>query len=426
MPITRIRRARLDVLTRGGHDGSNEHARCFAADSKTSGASEPDTAPYANHRAHVGASERTCAQVHSYKYRSPPSSTFERWFLERWWTHVVEKWCPTWVAPNALTFGGLMFVIATYWLIWAMSPMLTHTAPTWTYVLGALCLFAYQTADGIDGKQARRTKSGSPLGEVVDHGCDAVCTCVYGVVFADLLAAGVSTDEGKILAIAIMTGARVFFTVDTISSTYTGLLPVNTLFDVQEMQICLQLSMLVFAYVGSDVMNSVQIGIPLIGNRGAVRTFFDVAAIFGATQRARTFYRTVTAKDTPPHWPKYRSPTRIAIFCVSQELFHGFCLYHAPNLPLAHATSMFLFAEAEMSIMRIRVSDPDWPLFNWLNLAIVSLTTCVPAGNMFLGGILLGATLFILVHRSATLCAQVTGCLGLHPNIFVLRPRQGA
>jgi phosphatidylglycerophosphate synthase len=37
-------------------------------------------------------------------------------------------------------------------------------------------LFIYQTLDAIDGKQARRTKSNSPLGELFDHGCDGVST----------------------------------------------------------------------------------------------------------------------------------------------------------------------------------------------------------------------------------------------------------
>jgi ethanolaminephosphotransferase len=34
-----------------------------------------------------------------------------------------------------------------------------------------------QTIDNLDGKQARRTKSSSPLGLLFDHGCDALnCT----------------------------------------------------------------------------------------------------------------------------------------------------------------------------------------------------------------------------------------------------------
>jgi phosphatidylglycerophosphate synthase len=37
-------------------------------------------------------------------------------------------------------------------------------------------MFAYQTLDAIDGKQARRTRAGSPLGQLFDHGCDSVGT----------------------------------------------------------------------------------------------------------------------------------------------------------------------------------------------------------------------------------------------------------
>lgn len=42
--------------------------------------------------------------------------------------------------------------------------------------MSAVGLFLYQSLDAIDGKQARRTNSSSPLGELFDHGCDAVST----------------------------------------------------------------------------------------------------------------------------------------------------------------------------------------------------------------------------------------------------------
>jgi phosphatidylglycerophosphate synthase len=41
-----------------------------------------------------------------------------------------------------------------------------------------LSLFIYQTLDAIDGKQARRTGSSSPLGQLFDHGCDALQSCI--------------------------------------------------------------------------------------------------------------------------------------------------------------------------------------------------------------------------------------------------------
>lgn len=42
--------------------------------------------------------------------------------------------------------------------------------------MSAVGLFIYQSLDAIDGKQARRTNSSSALGELFDHGCDAVST----------------------------------------------------------------------------------------------------------------------------------------------------------------------------------------------------------------------------------------------------------
>lgn len=42
-------------------------------------------------------------------------------------------------------------------------------------------MFIYQTLDGIDGKQARRTGTNNPLGELFDHGCDAVSTFIVAL-----------------------------------------------------------------------------------------------------------------------------------------------------------------------------------------------------------------------------------------------------
>ena len=50
------------------------------------------------------------------------------------------------------------------------SPTLDQEAPSWVYLLAAVCVFLYQTLDAIDGKQARRTGTSSPLGQLFDHG----------------------------------------------------------------------------------------------------------------------------------------------------------------------------------------------------------------------------------------------------------------
>lgn len=54
--------------------------------------------------------------------------------------------------------------------------LILFQAPLWAYLLCAVGLFVYQSLDAIDGKQARRTNSSSPLGELFDHGCDSLST----------------------------------------------------------------------------------------------------------------------------------------------------------------------------------------------------------------------------------------------------------
>ena len=88
---------------------------------------------------------------------------------------------PLWVAPNLITIVGLAINIVTSLVLVWYCPTATEVAPWWTTFSCALGLFIYQTLDAIDGKQARRTKTASPLGELFDHGCDSLSTVFVSV-----------------------------------------------------------------------------------------------------------------------------------------------------------------------------------------------------------------------------------------------------
>jgi phosphatidylglycerophosphate synthase len=67
--------------------------------------------------------------------------------------------------------------------------------PPWANWAVVFAMFVYQTLDAVDGKQARRTRSSSPLGQLFDHGCDAVAIviCAYHLTIAaglDIASAG--------------------------------------------------------------------------------------------------------------------------------------------------------------------------------------------------------------------------------------------
>ena len=88
---------------------------------------------------------------------------------------------PMWIAPNLITMAGLMVNIITSLVLVMYCPTATEMAPWWTTFSCALGLFIYQTLDAIDGKQARRTKTSSPLGELFDHGCDSMSTVFVSI-----------------------------------------------------------------------------------------------------------------------------------------------------------------------------------------------------------------------------------------------------
>ncbi|KAI8781354.1 Choline/ethanolaminephosphotransferase 1 [Biomphalaria glabrata] len=97
----------------------------------------------------------------------PPMQVFWKWIVEQ---------LPLWWAPNAITIVGLIINVVTTLILAFYSPDCKQEAPRWAYFLSGLGLFIYQTLDAIDGKQARRTKSSTPLGELFDHGCDSIST----------------------------------------------------------------------------------------------------------------------------------------------------------------------------------------------------------------------------------------------------------
>ncbi|KAG7270312.1 hypothetical protein CRUP_030212 [Coryphaenoides rupestris] len=92
-----------------------------------------------------------------------------------YWNWLVRQ-VPTWVAPNTLTITGLLVNILSTLVLVFYCPTAREDPPAWALFLSALGLFIYQSLDAIDGKQARRTNSSSALGELFDHGCDAVST----------------------------------------------------------------------------------------------------------------------------------------------------------------------------------------------------------------------------------------------------------
>jgi len=108
-----------------------------------------------------------------YKYSGTDDSLLVNYFLKYLWNTIVE-YIPMTVAPNAITFAGFFLEVMSFTISFWVSKSMTHVLPMWCCVLNGLCTLLYQCLDNLDGKQARRTKTSSPMGQFFDHGCDAI------------------------------------------------------------------------------------------------------------------------------------------------------------------------------------------------------------------------------------------------------------
>ncbi|GAA5839695.1 hypothetical protein JCM5353_006664 [Sporobolomyces roseus] len=172
-----------------------------------------------------------------YKYSSTDKSLVSKYVLNPFWNKLVLCF-PKSMAPNAITLLGLSMIFINFLTLLYYNPTLScgtkplhislggtwdplfppHTtipskltnafdwlrekvgavsqnevcAPNWVYWSFAIGLFAYQSLDAIDGKQARRTGTSGPLGELFDHGCDAINTTLGAILAASALNLGLS------------------------------------------------------------------------------------------------------------------------------------------------------------------------------------------------------------------------------------------
>lgn len=118
--------------------------------------------------------------LQQYEYRGEDRSITYRYILAPFYSRIVEL-VPLWVAPNTLTLVGFLFPTFAHLLLLYYAPTLEHDAPRAVYFFSAVSMLIYMILDNLDGKQARRTKSSSPLGHLFDHGCDALNVTVSGI-----------------------------------------------------------------------------------------------------------------------------------------------------------------------------------------------------------------------------------------------------
>jgi ethanolaminephosphotransferase len=117
--------------------------------------------------AHECVSDEALVHLKSYKYSSIDKSYISRYILKHYWNGFVEL-LPLWLAPNLVTLLGFFFILGNVALMVWYVPDMVGPAPGWVYISFAVGVWMYSTLDNVDGKQARRTGTSSPLGELFE------------------------------------------------------------------------------------------------------------------------------------------------------------------------------------------------------------------------------------------------------------------
>jgi phosphatidylglycerophosphate synthase len=125
------------------------------------------------------------------------------------------------------------------------NPYFDKPLPAWVSGYSAFTVFFYLTMDAIDGMQARKTNSSSPLGQLFDHGCDCAITTVFSIMMVNGLGIGAGW-----MVIAFIASVQVTFFLSQWEEKYTGVCRTNVggLLGVTETQILLCIQMLTSAW----------------------------------------------------------------------------------------------------------------------------------------------------------------------------------
>lgn len=137
--------------------------------------------------------------------------------------------------------------LASFILTALYCPTLSEAPPQWLCALNFVCLWLYQTLDALDGKQARRTGTSSPLGELFDHGCDALTTIFVGLSVACTIRLG----SNPILYVIIIMMLVPFYSTQW-EEYFTGTLVLGYI-GVTEGQMTTLLLYLIGALFGTDL-----------------------------------------------------------------------------------------------------------------------------------------------------------------------------
>ncbi|KAK8794752.1 hypothetical protein WA158_001733 [Blastocystis sp. Blastoise] len=128
-------------------------------------------------------------RMKEFKYSGHDYSFVHNW-ISLPFVQFICRFVPRWLSPNVITVSGLMLNVVAYFIISYYSYRFDGDIPSWVFYYAAFAMIGYYVLDILDGMVARKFKTGSPMGMLVDHGCDCVNTTLIAVNICSTLKLG--------------------------------------------------------------------------------------------------------------------------------------------------------------------------------------------------------------------------------------------
>jgi ethanolaminephosphotransferase len=168
-------------------------------------------------------------KLKTYSYSGSDNSLLYQYILSPLAAWLVNTIVPKSMSPNTITSIGFVWMITAYVAYWWYAPSLEFTTkdadesfvpPRWIFLWNGISILVYQTLDNMDGKQARKTGSSSPLGLLFDHGCDAI-NSIFGSVNV-IIGMNLSPSDNMFETWLLVFGPFAMFYIATWEQFFTG------------------------------------------------------------------------------------------------------------------------------------------------------------------------------------------------------------
>ncbi|CAK5008525.1 unnamed protein product [Meloidogyne enterolobii] len=191
-------------------------------------------------------SEQQLSGFNKYKYACIDNSPISVYISHPFWNWIVEFY-PRWLPPNVLTLGGFLILISSFILVSIYDYNFNSNTfgfkqeeaiPNWIWLVCSIATFLAHLLDGTDGKQARRTGSSGPTGELFDHGFDSWSTVPLTLTIFSIFGRG-EYSISPYTMLCVLISVQLVFICSHWEKYNTGVLFLSWGYDASQYGLCI-------------------------------------------------------------------------------------------------------------------------------------------------------------------------------------------